>query len=155
MDVTIRRAGPADGEAVAAMNEAMALETEGLVLPPARVRAGVAAALADSDKAFYLLAEAGGQGLCQLMVTTEWSDWRDGRFWWIQSVYVRPEGRRHGVYRALYARLLQEAEGDPGVCGVRLYVHRDNAAARATYEALGMAHSHYEMYEVDFVLARR
>jgi ribosomal protein S18 acetylase RimI-like enzyme len=85
------------------------------------------------------------------MVTYEWSDWRNGTFWWIQSVYVPEASRRTGVYRSLYARVLEMAREAGGVCGVRLYVETANARAQATYAALGMQRAHYELYEVDFV----
>lgn len=151
---TLRRAVPSDAAAIAAHNRAMAADTEGVELDPGRLAAGVAAALADPSKGFYLLAERDGRVVGQLLVTSEWSDWRDGTFWWIQSVYVLPDARRQGVYRALYAHVLETARAAPDVCGVRLYVHHDNAAAAATYAALGMARAPYEVFEVDFVIAR-
>ncbi len=150
-EMMIRRAAAADAEVIAANNRAMALETEGKVLDPAISRRGVAAALADPRKGFYLLAERVGQVVGQLMVTFEWSDWRDGTFWWIQSVYVAPEARRSGVYRALYERLLAMARETEGICGIRLYVESANARAQQTYAALGMQRAHYELFEVDFV----
>lgn len=150
-ETPIRHATPADVEVIAASNRAIALETEGKALDGPTVHRGVAALLADPSKGFYLLAERAGAVVGQLMVTTEWSDWRCGTFWWIQSVYVAPAARRSGVYRALYERLLAMAREDSGVCGVRLYVDRANASAQATYAALGMDRAHYELYEVDFV----
>jgi ribosomal protein S18 acetylase RimI-like enzyme len=81
------------------------------------------------------------------MLTYEWSDWRNGDWWWIQSVYVAPEYRRQGVYAALYAHVLAGARANPGVCGLRLYVERDNTGAQRTYEALGMEDAGYRMYE--------
>jgi ribosomal protein S18 acetylase RimI-like enzyme len=150
-ELTIRNAAPTDLEIVAANNRAMALETEGKALDGPTILRGVAALLAERAKGFYLLAERDGAVVGQLMVTFEWSDWRDGTFWWIQSVYVAPPARRAGVYRALYARLLAMAREDGGVCGIRLYVDRTNARAQATYAALGMDRAHYELYEVDFV----
>lgn len=150
-ETPIRHATPADVEILAANNCAMALETEGKALDGPTVLRGVAALLADPAKGFYLLAERAGAAVGQLMVTTEWSDWRNGTFWWIQSVYVAPDARRTGVYRALYERLLAMAREDGRVCGLRLYVDRSNARAQATYRALGMDRAHYELYEVDFV----
>jgi ribosomal protein S18 acetylase RimI-like enzyme len=88
--------------------------------------------------------------VASLLVTTEWSDWRNGVFWWIQSVYVQPEARRQGVFRALYAEVERRARVAGDVCGLRLYVAQDNAAARATYNALGMHETPYRMYEVDW-----
>lgn len=147
-DIRIARAS--DAETVAGFNAAIALESEALALDVEVLRAGVEAALADSGKAFYLLAEIDGRPVGQLMVTTEWSDWRNGWIWWIQSVYVRPERRRQGVYRRLYRRLEQLAARRGDVRGMRLYVMRGNAVAKRAYEALGMAHSHYDLYETEF-----
>ncbi len=86
------------------------------------------------------------------MITFEWSDWRNGTFWWIQSVYVAKEARGAGVFKALFNHIHALATNRPGVCGLRLYVDENNARARQTYERLGMKHSHYRMYEMDFVL---
>ena len=146
----IRSATLDDVATIAEFNAAMALESEDVVLDPATLAAGVAAALADAGKAFYLLAEIDGAPAGQVMVTYEWSDWRNGWIWWLQSVYVRPEHRRAGVFSGLYRRLraLAEAQGD--VHGLRLYVMRDNAGAKRAYEAAGMAHAQYDMYLTEF-----
>ncbi len=146
----IRNATPDDVAIIAEFNAAMALESEDVVLDPAILAAGVAAALADGGKAFYLLAEIDGAPAGQVMVTYEWSDWRNGWIWWLQSVYVRPGHRRAGVFSRLYRRLraLAEAQGD--VHGLRLYVMRDNAGAKRAYEAAGMAHAQYDMYLTEF-----
>ena len=149
-EVHIRAAVPSDGATIAEFNAAMALESEGITLDEAILRAGVDAALADAAKAFYLLAEVGDSPVGQLMVTTEWSDWRNGWIWWIQSVYVVPERRRQGVYRRLYGRLLEMSEERGDVRGMRLYVMRENRVAKRTYEALGMSHSEYDLYETEF-----
>ena len=143
----IRLAQPQDAELLAAFNIAMARETEGKRLLPAVVGAGVRRMLAEPALGFYLVAEAGGTVAGSLMVTTEWSDWRNGRFWWIQSVYVRPQARRSGVFRALYRHLAETAERTPDVCGFRLYVEHENTAAQATYRALGMDGTDYLMFE--------
>jgi ribosomal protein S18 acetylase RimI-like enzyme len=90
----------------------------------------------------------------QLMLTEEWSDWRDGRFWWIQSVYVEPTARRRGIYRALHAYVAERAKADPMVCGLRLYVATNNRNARSTYESLGMKVADYAMYEVELARTR-
>ena len=148
--IHIRRAAPADFAFIAESNVAMALETEGLALDAARVRAGVGAALADSALGFYLVAEVDGRLAGQLMVTFEWSDWRNGLWWWIQSVYVRPEFRRRGVYRALHRHVAEAARQTGGVCGIRLYVEQDNAIAQQVYESLDMYRTRYRMYEVEF-----
>lgn len=149
-EVHIRAAAPSDGATVAEFNAAMALESEGIALDETILRAGVDAALADAAKAFYLLAEVAGSPVGQLMVTTEWSDWRNGWIWWIQSVYVVPERRRQGIYRRLYGRLLEMSEERGDVRGMRLYVMRENRVAKRTYEALGMSHSEYDLYETEF-----
>jgi ribosomal protein S18 acetylase RimI-like enzyme len=143
----IRRARPEDAECIAGFNLAMALETEAKRLLPELVARGVRRLLAEPALGFYLVAEAAGEVVGALMVTTEWSDWRNGRFWWLQSVYVRPEWRRRGVFRALYAEVGLAAAREPDVCGFRLYVERDNEAAQATYRALGMAQTDYLLLE--------
>lgn len=152
--IVIRPGVPTDGPTIAAFNVLMARESEGLILDPERVGRGVAGCLADPAKGFYLVAERAGAAVGQTMVTYEWSDWRAGTFFWIQSVYVRPEERRRGVFRALYEAVLAEARARGDVAGVRLYVHHDNARAQAVYASLGMAAAEYRMFEVDFVLAR-
>ena len=146
----IRLATQRDADTIVAYNTAMALESEDIDLDQAALRAGVAAALSDPAKAFYLLAEIDNLPVGQLMVTTEWSDWRNGWIWWVQSVYVKSENRRQGVYRKLYGRLQQLAAERGDVRGMRLYVMRENLVAKQTYEALGMSHSEYDLYETDF-----
>ena len=128
----------------------MAQETEGLALDADVVRPGVAAVLADDALGFYLVAEVDGQAAGQLMVTYEWSDWRNGLFWWIQSVYVRLEFRRRGVYSALHRQVTQAAQEAGGVCGIRLYVEQDNTIAQQVYESLEMHRTRYQLYEVEF-----
>jgi ribosomal protein S18 acetylase RimI-like enzyme len=143
----IRPAKAGDAAVLAEFNIAMARETEGKRLLPAVVGAGVKRMLAEPALGFYLVAEAGGAVAGSLMVTTEWSDWRNGRFWWIQSVYIRPEWRRRGVFRALYRELGEIAQREPDVCGFRLYVERENATAQATYRSLGMEGTDYLLFE--------
>lgn len=147
--ITIRPGTPDDAATITVFNAAMALETEGLALDRAVLGSGVRRALSGEVGAFYRIAEREGQVLGQLMVTTEWSDWRDRQVWWIQSVYVVPEGRRLGVYRALHAAVLQEARA-AGAAGVRLYVDRRNTQAMATYTAQGMDGEHYRVFEQMF-----
>lgn len=149
-EIRVRRASSADLETVVAFNQAMARETESKDLQPARLRAGVEAVLHREDLGFYLVAEIEGEVAGQLLVTTEWSDWRNSYFWWVQSVYVAPGHRRRGVYRALHSRVRTEALSRRNVCGVRLYVDRDNHIAQQVYRNLGMSHSHYDLYEVEF-----
>ena len=147
---TIRRATSADSEFIVQANVAMALETEGLALNEETVRPGVAAVLADRALGFYVIAEIGGRPAGQLMVTFEWSDWRNGLWWWIQSVYVRPEHRRKGVYTALHRHVAEAAQAAGGVCGIRLYVEQENTTAQQVYESLDMYRTRYQMYEIEF-----
>lgn len=150
MSIRVREASPADHEFLARGNEAMALETEHKRLDPAKIRRGVAAVFANPAHGRYFVAEdAAGQAVGQLMITYEWSDWRDGQFWWIQSVYVLPQARRSGVFRALYDHVDALARGTEGVIGLRLYVEADNVAARRTYERCGMHDGGYRVMEVD------
>jgi ribosomal protein S18 acetylase RimI-like enzyme len=149
-NVTIRMARPSDADVIAAANAAMAWETEALRLDPGRLGEGVRALLRDPARGFYLVAEDAGRVVGQLMITTEWSDWRNGNFWWIQSVHVAPEHRRRGVFRSLYAAIEARARADASCCGLRLYVERHNERAKATYAALGMQAACYELFEVDF-----
>jgi ribosomal protein S18 acetylase RimI-like enzyme len=152
--LSIRRAEPADLAPLVEFNAAMARETEGRELDRARLTLGVRAALERRECGRYWIAEQAGASVGCLLVTREWSDWRNGWFWWIQSVYVERSARRRGVYRALYEHVLSQARAAGDVCGVRLYVDHDNANAQSVYERLGMQRAHYRMYEVDFVLPR-
>jgi ribosomal protein S18 acetylase RimI-like enzyme len=145
--LNIRRATRRDAAALIAFNSALALETEGKVLMPQMIGAGVRGLLRRPDSGFYTVAELGGEIIGALMVTKEWSDWRNGDFWWIQSVYVRPEHRRRGVYKRLYRHLQRLAARQRAVCGFRLYVERANRRAQATYRSLGMEPTHYLIYE--------
>ncbi len=147
MPLAIRRATVADAAVITDYNRRMALETEGKVLEAEVVSRGVAAGLADPRKALYFVAEEEGEVHGQMMITTEWSDWRNGWMWWIQSVYVRPESRRRGVFRALYEHAQEAACRDPEVIGLRLYVERDNEVAQQTYRRLGMEHTPYRILE--------
>lgn len=125
----------------------MALETEGKQLDARTLRGGVEAVFDDSKKGFYVVAEADGVIVGGLMVTYEWSDWRNGWFWWIQSVYITPGYRGKGIYRMLYDFVKKKAARENDVCGFRLYVEKENESARKVYEKLGMEASHYLMYE--------
>ena len=144
----IRRAAAGDIDSLVAFNVAMARETEDRPLPEDIVRAGVGAALDDPRHGFYVVAVEDGEIVGSLMITYEWSDWRNGTWWWIQSVYVLPEARGRGVYRALYAFVRERARDEENVRGFRLYVEKSNRAAQRVYEALGMHESSYLMYEV-------
>ena len=145
--LTIRKAEARDADAIARFNSAMALETEGKVLLPERIGPGVRRLLGEPSLGFYVVAEQAGSVVGCLMITNEWSDWRNGLFWWIQSVYIVPEARRQGVYRALYDHVRGMARADPGICGFRLYVEKENTAAQRTYRSLGMEATDYLIYE--------
>lgn len=138
MALHIRAATPADEPVVAAFNAALAWESEGKKLHEPTLAAGVRALLADPHKGFYTVAERGGEVVGQVLITFEWSDWRNGWYWWIQSVYVREDARREGVFRALFDHLKAKAEADPTVIGLRLYVENDNRRAHGVYAAMGM-----------------
>lgn len=133
---------------VAEFNLRLAQETEDLKLDPACVKAGVSALLRDPAKGVYYLAEAKTEIVGQVMITYEWSDWRNGNIWWLQSVYVKPRFRQLGVFRALFNHLLNLARSGSGVCGLRLYMHADNSNARRSYEKLGMKKTRYEVFEL-------
>ena len=143
----LRLAGNADADTLVEFNCAMALETEGKQLLPEVAGAGVRGLLGKRGSGFYVVAEAEGKVVGALLVTKEWSDWRNGDFWWIQSVYVRPESRRKGIYKALYRHVQQLAAQDPAVCGFRLYVERENTRAQQIYRALGMNETRYLVFE--------
>jgi GNAT superfamily N-acetyltransferase len=153
--ITIRAATLSDTEVVADFNVRMAWETEQRRLDSMRVQAGVAALLNDSAKGTYFLAETEKNGAKvvagQLLITYEWSDWRNGNFWWIQSVYVSEEFRSRGVFRALFDHIQTLARARKDVCGLRLYMDAHNQGARRTYERLGLQPTNYEMFEIDFV----
>jgi GNAT superfamily N-acetyltransferase len=150
MSTSITPARLDDLDFLVAANQAMAWETEGRRLLADRLAAGVMAALTDPAKGRYLIARSDGRQSGCLLVTYEWSDWRNGMFWWIQSVYVVPEARRAGVFRSLYHATEAQAQQE-GACGLRLYVEHDNEAAQQTYASLGMQPCRYKMYERSFV----
>ena len=150
MNFSVREARRGDAEVVARYNAAMAKETEGKALDPDCVGPGVAALIDNPSLGQYWVAEADGQVIGQVMVTYEWSDWRNGMIWWIQSVYVRPESRRKGVFSGLYRHVESLAEAAPGVIGLRLYVESNNVRAQQTYKALGMVNPGYLVMETLF-----
>ena len=145
--IRIRRAVAADLNRIVAFNQAMARETESRELADATIRPGVEGLFYSPQYGFYLVAEAAGSVIGSLMVTFEWSDWRNGVIWWIQSVYVQPDWRRHGIYRRLYRHVKQLAEAQGSVRGFRLYVEKDNTIAQRTYASLGMRESDYRLFE--------
>lgn len=153
----IRPANVNDVEGIVAFNAAMAWETENHRLDPSRLRQGVLALLTTPAHGLYFVAErqeANSSKLVgQLMITFEWSDWRNGVFWWIQSVYVHPTHRRKGIFRALQQHIVDKAKADPQVCGIRLYVEQTNHHAQMVYQRVGIARSRYTVFEQDFVLS--
>jgi len=148
--ITIREATEADAAIISQYNINMAWETEGKKLNKKKITAGVKSLFNKPEYGFYMVAETEGEIVASLMITFEWSDWRDGLFWWIQSVYVISDHRRKGIYRAMYNAVLKLAINHPDVCGCRLYVENENINAQKTYEALGMSETHYTMYEEVF-----
>lgn len=146
----VRRGNESDLEWLTENNIALARESESLELDPHTVRSGVAAVLSDRSLGFYLLAEFEEKRSGQLMVTTEWSDWRCGCCWWLQSVYVRPQYRGRGVFRRLFEAVLTLGEEAGNVVSLRLYVDRFNHAAQASYRKMGMSASHYQIFELPF-----
>lgn len=155
--IVVRMARREDVPALVAFNLAIARETENRALNEDILTRGVTAVFDDPQKGFYLVAEdesepaaARDKVVGGLLVTFEWSDWHDAHFWWIQSVYVLPGARQKGVYAAMHRFVESEAHKRQNVCGLRLYVDRDNERARVVYARLGMKHSRYEFYEVEF-----
>lgn len=137
----------ADLPALHAFQTAMALETEGLRLDSQTLERGISAVFADRSRGTYRIAEAGGKIVGCLLLTSEWSDWRNAEVQWIQSVYVAPFARKQGVYRALYEAVRSEADANPCITGLRLYVDGRNRGAQAAYEKLGMDGDHYRVFE--------
>lgn len=156
--IVIRQAGYADVDALVEFSAAMAQETEGRRLDRDRLRNGTLAVLDTPERGFFIVAEVHDRDRSrlagQLMVTFEWSDWRNGAFWWVQSVYVDKAWRRQGIYRAMHAAIVARATADPQVCGIRLYVEQNNHGAQAVYRGVGLASSGYVVYEQDFVLSK-
>ena len=148
-EITVRQATLEDTEFLVAGNAAMAQETESRTLDLATLRAGVRALFADPTRGFYLIAEISGRPAGQIMITYEWSDWRNATFWWIQSVYTLPESRRRGVFQSLYDYVDAQARQRGNVCGLRLYVESHNHRAQAVYHRCGMREAVYRMYERD------
>lgn len=157
--LNVRLGRPEDAATIASFSAAMALETEGRSLDLDRLHRGTIALIETPARGFFIVAELEAsdsrQLLGQLMVTYEWSDWRNGVFWWVQSVYVAPAWRRRGVYRTIHAYTMAQAQADPQVCGIRLYVDQENHTAHAVYQRVGLVPSGYAVYEQDFVLVRR
>ncbi len=147
--ISIRKAIPEDAAIIADFNCAMAMETENKQLDQSTVEKGAKGMIKNSDRGFYLIAEKDHEVQACLMVTFEWSDWRNANFWWIQSVYVAPQARRQGLFNRLY-QTVKTLSLEDSVCGIRLYVESENNNAQKTYRALGMSQCDYLMYEESF-----
>ena len=150
MDLLLRDGTASDLEFIVEANRRLALESEDIELDLTLLRPGVATVLADRSLGRYFVAEAGGGPIGQMMLTYEWSDWRNGTFWWIQSVYVDDAYRGQGVFSALFRHAAGLASADPAVCGLRLYVDRANTRAQEIYAHLGLHASNYEFMEKVF-----
>jgi len=147
MNVIYRAATRNDVSTIIDFQVAMARETEDIDLDRDVLTLGVHALFADPSRGRYFVAEAEGRAVASLMITYEWSDWRNGMVWWIQSVYVMPEARRRGIYAGLYRHVKELVEADPNVRGIRLYVDRRNTSAQEVYTRLGMNGEHYQVFE--------
>ena len=148
--IQIREGRPEDAAIIAEYNQRMALETEGKELSAETVKKGVEQGLRQSEKCLYFVAKTEGSVIGQAMVTYEWSDWRNGDLWWIQSVYVHPDHRRQGIFKKLYQHIETLAQEDTRARGLRLYVEEGNATGQAVYKKLGMSHAGYHVYEREF-----
>jgi GNAT superfamily N-acetyltransferase len=144
--ISIRKARPEDAQVIIDFQQKMAWETEMMTLETDIVTKGVNAVFNNNVLGQYWVAEADGQVVASMLITYEWSDWRNAIVWWFQSVYVLPSHRRSGIFRSMYMHIRNEAERT-GVAGLRLYVETNNTRAHKTYEALGMKREHYAMYE--------
>ncbi len=144
--ITIRKAVQSDAPSIIDFQLKMAWETEGIRLDPETVTKGVNAVFTDHSKGQYFVAESDQKPVASLLITFEWSDWRNRNVWWLQSVYVMPEYRRRGIFRKMYL-FIKEQAGINDIAGLRLYVETRNLNAKKTYEALGMSSEHYSFYE--------
>jgi len=149
-ELLVRLAQDRDIETLARFNVALAWETEQKKLKPAVVIKGLNTLMSNPRHGFYTVAEAAGRVVGCVMITYEWSDWRCGQFWWIQSVYVDPEFRRRGVFRRLYEHLKAKASEESNVCGFRLYVEHSNLAGQSTYAGVGMEEISFKFFEESF-----
>jgi len=147
MSIAIRDASLSDAPTITRFNALMALETENLTLDESRLLNGVRAVLQDPAKGFYCVAEMDGAVVGQLMITFEWSDWRNGTVLWIQSVYVLTDYRKKGVFKIMYNEIKKRVQSNPEYSGIRLYVDRTNEKAIRVYEAMGMQGEHYRLFE--------
>lgn len=146
----IREARSEDADVLVDFNIKMARETEQKTLDPKVIQKGIMKLFKEPDLGFYTVVEVDGEIAGALMITAEWSDWRNGLFWWIQSVYILPEFRRQGIFASLYKHIRNRARQDPAICGLRLYVEKENKRAQRTYLKVGMQETDYRVYEEEF-----
>lgn len=154
-EIVLRPATRDDIAVIADFNAAMARETEDKTLDPLTVRAGISAVFDDPGRGFYRVAEIDDEVVACMLVTYEWSDWRNGMWWWLQSVYVRSDHRGRGVFSAMYGNLRAGATATPGVCGLRLYVEKGNTRAQRVYTRLGMRREPYVIFHDSFSIVDR
>ena len=143
----IRKAKPSELATLVSFQQKMAQETENLELNQDILNKGVKAVFDDQNKGIYYVAVENNEVIASLMITFEWSDWRNGQVYWIQSVYVLPAHRGKGVYKQMYLHLKKVVDETPGILGLRLYVEKDNLNAQKVYSKLGMDGEHYKMFE--------
>ena len=148
--LSTRKGAISDIEIIVQFQKNMALETEEKILLESSIRSGVTEVIGDEQKGTYLVAEHEDKIIGSLLITYEWSDWRNGWFWWIQSVYVKKEWRRKGVYSHLYDEVKKLSLNEGNVCGIRLYVEKENKIAQTVYKNLGMYDTKYLLYETEF-----
>jgi GNAT superfamily N-acetyltransferase len=154
VNIEVRLATPSDSEFLVHGNAEMALETEQLSLDFDRLRDGVHAVFENPARGVYFVATVGTRRAGMMLLTYEWSDWRNGAFWWIQSVFVEPDLRSQGVFKAIYRHVEGLAKATPGVAGLRLFVENHNVRAQNTYQSVGMKRTAYQVFETDFILKR-
>ena len=147
--MNIRKALNKDIDVIARYNYNLAYETENKILDMNILTKGVEAIIKDENKGIYHVCEINGEVVGQIMYTFEWSDWRNGTFLWIQSVYVNKEFRGMGVFKALYKFIRDISDNDNNICGIRLYVEKENTIAKKTYKNIGMKECNYYIYEYD------
>ena len=147
----IRNATREDVAFLADCNIAMAWESEQKALSREVLTRGIVAVFDHPERGFYVVAERDGKRAGSLLITHEWSDWRNGGWWWIQSVYVMPDARRSGVFTTMYREIELRARATSGVIGLRLYVEKENTGAQSTYAALGMEPAPYSLYQTCWI----
>lgn len=145
--IEIRQAVSTDVETITQFNIALCRETEGRELDPTTVTAGVTRFVSEPNRGKYFVAVIDGKVVGQTAYTFEWSDWRNGEIWWIQSVYVHPDFRSQGVFRTLFNHIKELGEADVDCCGIRLYMEQDNDTARESYRRLGFGETGYVVFE--------